>query len=284
MSQNFSEKKVKISAFIIAKNEEARIAKAINSLKPIADEIIVVDSGSTDNTVSLSASLGAKIVFNQWQGYVLQKAFGEKLCSHDWILNIDADEELTPELQQEIKKLVNSGAIEDNKAYRLKLVILHRNDTKAKFLAPSNQFIRLYDRNFCSFANTKNTTTHDTATFNEDIKDTIFAKVANLSALAYHRSGTSIEQLISKANFYSSEQAKDMMNLKREPSNIRIAFEMPLCFLKVFFIRRYFVFGFDGFVDSILFAFARFLRLAKARELKIAEQLKEIGKHDPSED
>jgi hypothetical protein len=87
-----------------------------------------------------------------------------------------------------------------------------------------------------------------------------------LNGIAYHRSGTSITQLIDKANFYSGQQAADMKTLNRCPSKLRIAFELPLCFLKAFFIRRYFVFGFDGFVDSIIFAFARFARLAKARE------------------
>src|SRR4051812_46312545 len=81
----------KISSFIIAKNEESRIARAINSLKQISEEIIVVDSGSTDKTVEIAESLGARVVYNEWPGYVKQKAFAEKLCKNDWVLNIDAD-------------------------------------------------------------------------------------------------------------------------------------------------------------------------------------------------
>ena len=86
---------INISAFIITKNEAPRVAKAINSIKDIVDEIIVVDSGSTDDTVRIAESLGAKVVFNEWPGYVKQKSFAESLCKNNWVLNIDADEELT---------------------------------------------------------------------------------------------------------------------------------------------------------------------------------------------
>lgn len=259
---------LKISAFIITKNEAHRVTKAINSIKNIVDEVIVIDSGSSDDTVSIAQSLGAKVIFNEWPGYVRQKSFGEKLCKHDWILNIDADEELTNELQEEIKKQFSSDNYNDYKAYDINFVILHRNDKKARFLAPANRFIRLYNRKFCSFSNTKKTTTHDAVTFNSDIttKDGI---VYNLKNPAYHRSGTSIEQLMDKANFYSTEQAKDMLSLLRKPSLFRVICEFPLYFFKAFIKRRYFVFGLDGFVDSMIFAFARFARLAKARELYI---------------
>jgi len=256
---------IKISGFIIAKNESQRISNAINSIKNIVDEIIVIDSGSTDDTVSISEKLGAKVVFNEWSGYVKQKSFGESLCRNNWILNIDADEELTDELQQEIKEKFSSSSYDKYRAYDINFVILHRKDKRARFLAPANRFIRLYDRRFCSFTNTIKTTTHDYVTFNGDIteKDNIVFKFRNS---AYHSSGTSIEQLINKANFYSSEQAKDMISLSRKPSLLRIFLEFPICFLKAFLIRRYFIFGFDGFVDSIIFAFARFARLAKTRE------------------
>lgn len=252
---------IKISAFIIAKNEAARIATAINSVKDIADEVIVIDSGSIDDTVKIAQKLGAKVVFNEWPGYVQQKSFGEQLCKHDWVLNIDADEEFTKELQDEIKEIFGSG---DHKAYEVNFVILHRRDKTARFLAPANRYIRLYDRRVCSFSNTKNFTTHDSVKFNENIDGN--SCTYKLKHPAYHRSGTSVEQLISKANFYSSEQAKDMLKIGRKPSTLRIICELPLCFLKAFIKRRYFVFGMDGFVDSVIFAFARFARLAKTRE------------------
>ncbi len=255
---------IKISAFIIAKNEASRITRAINSVKDIADEVIVIDSGSTDDTVKIAQKLGAKVVFNEWPGYVKQKSFGEKLCKHDLIINIDADEELTQELQKEIKDLLERDVLK-HKIYKMNVVILHRKDKIARFLAPANLVVRMYNRKFASFTNNTKTTTHDSVTFNHDVKvssDDIY----NFKNPVYHRSGTSIEQLINKANFYSSQQANDMLSLGRKPSIFRIIFELPMCFFKAFIIRRYFVFGIEGFVDSVIFAFARFARLAKTRE------------------
>jgi len=256
----------KISGFIITKNEAHRIERAINSIKNIVDEVIVVDSGSTDDTVALSRKLGAKVIFNEWPGYVKQKTFAESLCKNDWVLNVDADEELTLGLQEEIKHIFSLEGYGDFNAYDVNFVILHRKDKKARLFAPANRFIRLYNRKFCSFSNTKKTTTHDAVTFNSEVEQEM-KKVFHLKNPAYHRSATSIEQLINKANFYSGQQAEDMILLLRRPSLLRIVFELPMCFFKAFIIRRYFVFGFDGFVDSVIFAFARFARLAKAREL-----------------
>ncbi len=256
----------KISAFIIAKNEEARIARAINSLKEISEEIIVIDSGSTDNTVGISKDLGARVVFNEWSGYVNQKIFGESLCKNDWIINLDADEELTKELQEEIALLFKTGKQDEYKAYDMNMIIMHRNDSKPRLFAPNNYFIRLYNKNYIGFFNTSGYTTHDVVSWSSGYgSDTDFTK---LKAPALHYSGASIEQLVAKANFYSSEQAKDMLASGRKISSIRVISEFFFWLIKAFFIRRYFVFGFDGFVDSMIFSFARFLRLSKARELQ----------------
>ncbi|WP_425364228.1 glycosyltransferase family 2 protein [Candidatus Tisiphia endosymbiont of Hybos culiciformis] len=253
----------KISAFIITKNESARIARAINSVKAIVEELIVIDSGSTDDTVQIARNLEAKVIFNEWSGYVKQKTFGENLCQNDWILNIDADEELSKELQDEIEFIFASNIQDNYLAYRTKIVILHRNDHKVRRFAPYNECIRLYNRKYSSFSN--NSTTHDSVLFNLNIN--LQSKIYDLNGIIYHRSDTSIEQLVDKANFYSSEQAEDLVKLGRNPSKIRIATETIFYFLKSFFIRRYWIFGFDGFVDSIIFAFAWFIRLVKVREI-----------------
>ena len=257
--------KLPISAFIITKNEELNIAKAINSLKSIVDDLHIIDSGSEDNTVQIAENLGAKVIYNEWSGYIAQKIFGEKLCKHKWILNIDADEELTPELVAEIRYIFESKQQNSYKAYRINFVILHRNDEKPKFLAPANSFIRLYDKNLARFKSINSGLTHDTVLMQQDLPEQGNVKI--LSAPAYHRSATSIEQLVRKANFYTDQQAEDLINKGRIPNKLRIISEFFFWFLKAFFIRRYFVFGFDGFVDSIIFAFSRFIRLAKAREL-----------------
>ncbi|HVY94052.1 MAG TPA: glycosyltransferase family 2 protein, partial [Bryobacteraceae bacterium] len=96
---------MKISATIVALNEERNIARAIGSLKPCVDEIVVVDSGSSDRTREIAAELGARVVREDWRGYAEQKNFAAECAAHDWILSLDADEELTPELAAEINAL-----------------------------------------------------------------------------------------------------------------------------------------------------------------------------------
>lgn len=255
----------KISGFIIAKNEANRITLAINSIKNIVEELIVIDSGSTDATMKIAEDLGAKVIFNEWPGYVAQKAFAESKCKNNWVLSLDADEELSQDLQNEIEYIFASNEQDKYQAYAIQMVILHRLDQKPRFLAPCNTFIRIYNKNIASYRNSKNMSTHDVVLFNQGID----GKVYTLNSVAYHRSGTSIEQLVAKANFYSTEQANDLVKNDRNPARFRIMFEMLIYFFKIFFIRRYFVFGFDGFVDSVVLAFARFIRLAKARELWI---------------
>ena len=255
----------KISAFIITKNEESRIAKAINSIKDLVEEIIVVESGSTDDTVKISQKLGAKVVHNDWPGYAQQKAFAESLCTNPWILNLDADEELSESLRNEIAYIFASELQDRYKGYSINFVIMHRKDVKPRWFAPSNRFIRLYNRNFVSFGNNTAFSTRDAVSFNNGVSQK--RAVHPLHHPAFHYSGVSLEQLVAKANFYSSEQARDMIQNKRTPSKIRVCSEFFICFLKSFFIRRYFVFGYNGFVDSVIFAFARFLRAAKSREM-----------------
>ncbi|GMA76660.1 hypothetical protein GCM10025880_30770 [Methylorubrum aminovorans] len=85
-----------ISVFIIVKNEADRLGASLAAVRDLADDIVVVDSGSTDGTQALAASLGARVIHNDWPGYGRQKRFAEGQCRHDWVLNLDADEVVPP--------------------------------------------------------------------------------------------------------------------------------------------------------------------------------------------
>ena len=100
---------MQISATIITLNEERNVARALASLTPVADEIVVVDSGSTDRTREIAERHGARVVTNAWTGYVEQKNFAASQARHDWILSLDADEALSPALAAEIQPLKPDG-------------------------------------------------------------------------------------------------------------------------------------------------------------------------------
>jgi glycosyltransferase involved in cell wall biosynthesis len=91
-----------LSVTIITLNEERKLPRALASVA-WAEEVLVVDSGSTDRTIELARQAGARVVFNAWKGYGQQKNFAQDLASHDWVLNIDADEEVSPALRAELE-------------------------------------------------------------------------------------------------------------------------------------------------------------------------------------
>ncbi|HEY9755540.1 MAG TPA: glycosyltransferase family 2 protein [Oculatellaceae cyanobacterium] len=102
-----------LSLVIVAQNEERTVGKVLDAAKPLCDEIILVDSGSSDKTKDIAASYGAKVVHQDWLGYGPQKNFAMGLATCDWILSLDADEILTPQLVAEIKDaLADRGASE----------------------------------------------------------------------------------------------------------------------------------------------------------------------------
>src|SRR5450432_2451817 len=103
---------MKISATIITLNEERNIARAIESLR-CCDEVVVVDSGSTDRTIDIAAQLGARVIERPWDGYAAQKNFASTQASHDWIFSLDADEATTEALEAEILALKIAGPAAD---------------------------------------------------------------------------------------------------------------------------------------------------------------------------
>ena len=110
---------MKLSVGIITYNEENRIGKTLDSVKEIADEIIVVDSESSDRTVEIAKAKGAQVFIEKWKGYGPQKNSVLEKCSGDWILLIDADEVVSIELKDKIKDIINGNS--DSDVYKIKL-------------------------------------------------------------------------------------------------------------------------------------------------------------------
>ncbi len=114
---------MKISACIITLNEEANLPRCLESLREVADEIIIVDSGSTDRTNYIATDFNARFIRNEWNGYVAQKNFATSKAKYNWVLSIDADEELSPELIAAIKSLKLNGHSESVTGYQMSRVV-----------------------------------------------------------------------------------------------------------------------------------------------------------------
>ena len=102
----------KLSLFIIAKNAEQTLDACLRSVQGLADEIILVDSFSTDKTLEIAKKYGAKIYQKEFINFKIQKQFALDKCSGEWVLNLDADEELSPKLKQKISEIINSSVKE----------------------------------------------------------------------------------------------------------------------------------------------------------------------------
>ena len=249
-----------ISVFIITKNEEDRILDVINAVKTIADEILVIDSGSSDKTCEIATRAGAKVMFNAWQGFGWQKIFGENQCRNKWILNIDADEEVSPELCDEIKTIFTKNSQENFYGFRVKIVNRFRFEKQPHKYAYFYNQLRLYNKDYAGF---KNSSVHDSV----ELRDGALNKVGQLKNIIFHQSFRSFSHWIEKINFYSQLQAQDSFSKGKCPSIAKTLLVSTVAFLKAYFVRRYCIYGFNGLTYSYLFAFSRFAKAIKTREL-----------------
>jgi len=137
----------KISATIITLNEEERISDVIKNVQQVCDEVIVVDSLSSDKTVEIAESLGAKVIAQKYLGDGGQKAFCEQFCSHDWILSIDADELLETDAIEKIQSLDLSQSKVEGYSFRRRTYI------GKKFIKQwyPDSVVRLYDKRKCGY-------------------------------------------------------------------------------------------------------------------------------------
>ncbi|MCR9199452.1 MAG: glycosyltransferase family 2 protein [Planctomycetaceae bacterium] len=246
---------VPISVYLITKNEANRIGCAIRSVIDWADEVVLVDSGSEDATVEIARSLGARVLHRDWDGYGPQKHFAENACRNDWVLNLDADEEVTPALASEIQQAVDAAG-PDQAAFLMKITDVLPGETEPSTFAYSYHVLRLYHRARGSMS------THAY----QDRVEIHSGNTSSLKARILHRSFVSWETTVSKLNFYSTQVGRSRAASGKTPSTARIWFEFPATFLKIWIVRRMIFRGTMGLSISLTIAYLNLLRLLKTRE------------------
>ncbi len=253
-----------LSVCIITLNEEANIARTLESLRGLADEIILVDSGSTDRTVSLARARGAKVFSEPWKGFAPQKNSALAKATGDWILSLDADEEVSPELAASIKRLLTSAEAPQFAGYTMN----RRNMYLGRWLKHSGYYpdpkLRLIRRGAAEF---------ELRAVHEDMK--MQGPVGHLQGDLIHHAYPTLESFIEHANRYSSLGAQ--MVVERGPAGfsfINIVLRPMVRFLYTYIFRLGFLDGREGLL--VLMTHASYVSWKYAKAWEMSKKLPEL--------
>ncbi|MFM1876073.1 MAG: hypothetical protein RL266_1810 [Bacteroidota bacterium] len=243
----------KLSAVIITFNEARNIRRCIASLQQVADEIVIVDSFSTDATPSICKGLGVQFHQREWKGYSKQKNYGNGLASNDWILSIDADEALSEDLRNAILKEKAKDAGYNYSFNRL-------TNYCGKWIRNCGWYpdtkIRMFDRREDDW----NGDVHEKLSVNPN---TVKKLKGDLLHYSYH----SISDHVLRTDRYSNLAANEMLNAGKMASIFNILFNPWLKFNRMYFLQTGFLDGLSGFTISLISAYGTFLKYVKLRYL-----------------
>ncbi len=247
---------MKISGVIITRNEEKHIFEAVKNLFSVCDEVVVVDSGSTDKTEELAKKAGAKFVFNKWKGYVEQRNFCHSVVSNDWLLVLDADERLSDKLVKEIKKLKQNGLDSEIKGFEFfrNLIFMGEKFKNNRFTCEKK--IRLYHKDYGKWIGGR---------VHENIK--INGKVKRIKAFIDHYPYPTIDFAVEKLNNYAYLMAKDRFEKGKKIGLMGLNLKIFFTFLKKYILDLKFLKGMEGFILAKIETNYTFLKYAKLYEL-----------------
>jgi glycosyltransferase involved in cell wall biosynthesis len=244
--------KLPLSAVVITRNEESRLAACLESVA-FADEIVVVDSGSSDGTLEIALQYGARIFRQDWLGFGRQKQFAVSCASHDWVLCLDADERVSPELRASIGDAMHKPLYG---AYRFP----RRNRFMGRWLRHGEGYpdwsLRLFHRAHSRWS--------EDAIHEKVLVDT---SVGSLRGDLLHESEESIEAYLEKQNRYTTLQAETLSCEGRRAYIGQLLASPLLRFVKFYFVRRGFLDGVPGLVHIAIGCFNSFAKYAKLMEL-----------------
>lgn len=245
---------VKLSVVIITFNEESNLARCLESVKDIADELIVVDSYSTDNTVSIAQKFAATVVQRAFTGYADQKDFATRQASNDWILSLDADEAVTPEL---IKSILAVKAAPENNVYQMSRLTNYCGKWIRHCGWYPDKQTRLYNRTKGRWANKQ---VHEHWQMNDKNE-----RAGQLNGDLLHYSFRSISEHLKKIEKYSELAAREAAANGKTAGILKIWGSPKWHFFSEYVIKLGFLDGFYGYIICKLSAHATFVKYTKIR-------------------
>jgi len=238
-----------LSVMVIAKNEEDNIGRCLESVQ-FADEIVVLDSGSEDATIAIARKYTDNVYSTDWKGYGVQKQRALRRCTSDWVLNLDADEFVSPALRKEIIQAMQNKKFH---AWRIPIVMCFYNKSLPHCSSPSRH-ARLFLREGAHFSED---IVHEKIVLSEN------AKIGHIKAPILHRSYRDVSHALNKMNRYSSYSASIRIKNKQTAGVGRAIVNSTWMFLRCYFLQRGFLDGKAGFLFAVLNAQGAFYRAIK---------------------
>lgn len=243
-----------LSAVIITFNEEKNIERCLKSVQEVADEIIVVDSFSTDETEMICKRYSVNFIQRKWEGYAATKNFANASAKYDWILSLDADEELSPKLRSSIIELKKEAALSTCSFTRL-------TNYCGKWIKHCGWYPDVKVRIFNKAISKWEGEIHEELFFSQRIS------VKNLQGDCLHYSYSSISDHLAQVNKFSEIAAINLFRKGKKSSLYHLIIKPGLTFLIKYFFQLGFLDGFYGLCICYISAFDVFVRYAKLRQM-----------------
>lgn len=246
---------MKISGLVITYNEEKHIGKCIDALNRICEEVIVVDSLSSDNTVKIAEEKGAKVISQPFLGDGPQRIHGLDYCKNDWILNLDADEILAEDAEKFILSRKYENDEFDHYAFRLYNFI--GGDKLINFSGWYPDYtVRFFNKKTASPS-----------------KDRVHQKVTGLKKKELdvhlnHYAWENLNQLIAKKNLYSSWHAQQLYDQGKRVRGFKPVLNGLVSFFRLYFFKKGIFKGIDGVTFAMIQSFSTYMKYAKLIEIQ----------------
>ncbi len=248
---------MKISLVMITKNEAGNIAKSLESVQGLANEIVILDSGSTDKTLEIAKKFNAKIFTRKFDSFSEQKNWALSLAENEWVLHLDADEVLSKELKEEIKyTLVEQDAVDCDGFYLTRVNSFLGKRMKHSGIAKESR-LRLAKKSLSKYVG---------GAVHERLEVT--GKTGSLKNVFYHNSFPNLNNYFNKFAQYTSLDAQKRFDENKKFHVVDVIFRPPIGFIKSYILKLGFLDGMEGFIWAVLSSYYIFVKYIKFYLLK----------------